>query len=136
MHPNWSLVLLWFMFFLGMFIYVLKRAYFLVTGPNPVANSYRQFFERSWIPLLVRAAADSAAFWLLFHPEFLNWIVSKFGIGWQISAPLPKSPGVAFIAGLAVDTLMDLVILKIPILKDWLPQMPGPQQAPPDPDHH
>lgn len=116
---------LWLFFILGMSVYMLKRAYYLVKGPNPVANTYRQFIEVCWIPLLVRAVVDSCVFWFMFYPDILNPVISKLGLVWQLHSPMSDMPWpVALLAGLAMDSVVDFAVTKIPYVKDWLPQMP------------
>lgn len=128
---HWHLVWVWFWFLFGMIIYMLKRAYYLVTGPNPVANNYRDFFARCWIPLLVRSVIDSAIFWLLFYPDLFNPIVAKVGFSFQLHSPIPEFGVVGLLAGLSMDSVVDFAVTKIPLLKDWLPQMPPPLKAAP-----
>jgi hypothetical protein len=125
---SWHLIWLWFWFLIGSALYMLKRAYFLVTGPNPIANSYRQFIERCWIPLLVRLVIDSGFFWACFTPElataglnYLGW--AKFG--WVVSVVTQFAVASLFF-GFDIDSIVDFGINKIPWLKGWLPQMPGP----------
>jgi len=105
-------------------VYMLKRAYYLVTGPNPVARTYGEFIEKCWIPLLVRFAVDSGVYWLSFYPELFNPLVSRFGF--ELHSPVPQYAVVAFFIGLGVDSLVDFAVTKIPGVKDWLPQMPPP----------
>jgi hypothetical protein len=119
-----DLIWLWFFFGLGSAVYVLKRAYYLVTGPNPVANNYTEFFKRCWIPLLVRQALDSGLYWLTFYPDMFNWVVNK--VGYQIHSPIPHYAVVAFFFGMGIDSMVDFLVSKIPWVKDWLPQMPPP----------
>lgn len=117
---------LWMWFLMGMFIYMLKRAYYLVTGPNPVANTYGEFVERCWIPLLTRAFGDSMIYWLTFYPDVFNGLLSALHIDFQLHSPLPQYGVVAALMGLSVDSIVDFVVTKIPYIKDWLPQMPPP----------
>lgn len=124
------LVWLWLWFFVGMASYWLKRAYYLVTGPNPVANTYRQFIERCWIPLLVRAFLESLIFWVLFTPGLADKALAYLGwtsYGWAVSLITQVAP-VAAIFGHALDSVVDIAISKVPFVKDVLPQMPGPLQ--------
>lgn len=123
---HWHLVWLWFWFLVGMSVYMLKRAYYLVTGPNPVATNYTQFINRCWIPLLVRAVLDSGIYWLSFYPDILNSILSYFGVSFQLHSAIPEFGVVALFAGLFVDSTVDFAVTKIPYVKDWLPQMPPP----------
>lgn len=123
---HWHLVWVWFWFLFGMFIYMLKRAYYLVTGPNPVATNYPEFIQRCWIPLLVRAVVDSSIYWLTFYPDVFNDLLNRVGISWQMHSPLPEMGVVALIAGMSVDSIVDFAVSKVPYVKDWLPQMPAP----------
>lgn len=128
-HEIW----LWLWFSIGMGIYMLKRAYFLVTGPNPVANSYTQFVERCWIPLLVRTSVDAGIYWFCFTPQILDQGLTS--IGWSkaayVVAVVTQFAVCAFFFGLAVDSTVDLAVTKVPIVKDWLPQMPPPLKSQP-----
>lgn len=119
-------VWLWWWFLFGMAVYMLKRAYYLVTGPNPVASNYTQFAERCWIPLLVRAVVDSGIYWLTFYPDLANPVIKYFGFSFELHSPLPHYGVVSLFFGLGVDSLVDFAVTKIPYVKDWLPQMPPP----------
>ena len=122
-HELW----LWLCFLFGMGIYMLKRAYYLVKGPNPVANTYKQFIEVCWIPLLVRGVVDSGLFWASFYPDILNPVAGWFGLTWKLHSPMSELPAVvALFVGLAMDSIVDFAVTKIPYVKDWLPQMPPP----------
>lgn len=123
---HWHFVWLWFWFLVGMGIYMLKRAYYLVTGPNPVANTYGQFIERCWIPLLVRAVVDSGLYWLAFYPDLFNGALKYLGIDFQLHSAIPEFGVVSLFAGLFVDSLVDFAVTRLPYVKDWLPQMPAP----------
>ena len=127
-HELW----LWLWFFIGMATYWLKRAYYLVTGPNPVAGTYLQFIQRCWIPLLVRAFLDSLIFWLLFTPGVIDKSLTYLGWtnwGWVVTMIIQFAP-VAAVFGHTVDSIMDLLISKVPFINTVLPQMPGPLPAP------
>ena len=106
----WGLfhIWLWFWFTVGMAVYMLKRAYYLVTGPNPVANSYKQFVQRCWIPLL------------------FNYVLKLTPWSVQIHSPIPQYAVVALFFGMGIDSIVDFAVTKIPWLNGWLPQMPGP----------
>ena len=125
---SWNLVWLWLWFLIGMGLYMLKRAYYLVTGPNPIANSYPQFIERCWIPLAIRSIIDSVIYWVCFNPNiavkglaYIGW--SNFS--WVVSVVTQFAP-MAFFFGLGIDSFVDFGVSKISWLKGWLPQMPGP----------
>jgi hypothetical protein len=125
---------LWFFFSLGMAVYMLKRSYYLVTGPNPVANSYTQFIQRCWIPLIVRAAVDAGFYWITFYPDLFNYVLKLTPWDVQFHSPIPQYAVVAFFFGMGIDSIVDFAVTKIPWLNGWLPQMPGalPTKAPTD----
>jgi hypothetical protein len=130
---SWHLAWLWLWFIIGMLLYMLKRAYYLVTGPNPVASTYKQFVQRCWIPLLVRGIIDSVFFWICFNPEltakglnYLGWTTFAWVAG-TITQFAPSS----FLFGHTIDSFVDTAVSKVPGFKDWLPQMPGPLPATP-----
>ncbi len=127
---NWDLLWLWMWFGVGAFVYVLKRAYFLVTGPNPVARTYTEFWLKCWIPLLVRAVVDSGIYWLSFYPDMFNWVLKSSGINFQLHSALPRYGVVALFFGLGIDSIVDFAVTKIPYVRDWLPQMPPPLKPP------
>jgi len=126
-HQIW----LWLWFSIGMALYMLKRAYYLVTGPNPVASTYVDFFRVAWIPLLVRTAVDAGIYWMTFYPDLLNGAIKLTGWDYQLHSPMPQYAVVALFFGLGVDSAVDFLVTKIPYLKDFLPQMPPPMPTPP-----
>ena len=125
---SWHLVWLWLWFEIGVILYIAKRAYYLVTGPNPVASTYRQFMQRCWLPLLIRTIIDSVIFWVCFNHALASDALQY--LGWQrfswVVGLLTQFAPVAFFFGHTVDSLMDLAVSKLPWLKNFLPQMPGP----------
>jgi hypothetical protein len=125
---KYHLIWLWFWFGAGMFIYWLKRAYYMVSGPNPTANSYPQFVQRCWAPLLVRLVTDSVIFWLCFTPQLLTQGLNY--LGWSsfsgVVGLVTQFAPVAFLMGNFVDSAVDVIVNKVPFLAGWLPQIPGP----------
>lgn len=121
----------WFMF--GMAVYMLKRAYYLVTGPNPVATSYSEFFQKCWIPMFVRAVVDSGVYWLTFYPDLLTPILKYFGWNITVQYSLLQIGPAALFFGMGVDSLVDFAVSKLPVIRDILPQMPPPLPHPPAP---
>lgn len=128
------LLWLWLWFAVGTLLYILKRAYYLVTGPNPVATTYGQFFEKCWIPLLIRTGVDSGIFWACFTPQLLAQGLAS--LGWSsfsgVVALVTQFAVCAFFFGMGVDMITDMALSKLPVLKDFLPQMPPPLQPPND----
>lgn len=123
-HEAW----LWLWFTLGCLTYWMKRAYYLVTGPNPVASTYGQFIQRCWIPIAVRWFIDSLFFWLAFTPGIADKALTALGwesYAWVVQMITQFAP-VAAMFGHSVDSVVDFAVTKIPFLKDVLPQMPGP----------
>lgn len=122
-HELW----LWLWFLMGMLIYWLKRAYYGINPPNPVATSYGNYIQRSWAPLLVRMFIDSLGFWLLFTPGVADKALS--GMGWTnyawVVMMITQFAPVAALFGFVVDSVVDFAVTKIPYVKDILPQMPG-----------
>lgn len=125
---NLHLVWLWIWFFVGAATYWLKRAYYLVTGPNPVANTYGEFIRRCWIPILVRAFIDAMTYWMLFFPGPVEHVITYLGwqsYDWAVHLVTQFAPFSA-IFGHAIDSVVDFGVSKVPFVKDWLPQMPPP----------
>jgi hypothetical protein len=123
-HELW----LWLWFTIGMATFWLKRAYFGINPPNPIATSYTHWLQRSWAPLLVRAFIDGTAFWLLFTPGVTDKALAYFGwenYSWGVSMITQFAP-VAAMFGYVVDSVVDFSVTKIPFVKDIVPQMPGP----------
>src|ERR1700684_2362663 len=122
---NWHLVFLWTWFFVGMFAYMTKRGYYLITGPNPVANNFDQFVQRCWAPLLVRLILDSGVYWATFTPQVLVGGLNL--LGWsRFAAAVGSVTQFGFFAlffGFGVDSILDFAMTKVPWIKDVLPQM-------------
>lgn len=125
---DWHLAWLWLWFGVGMSAYMLKRGYYLITGSNPVANSWGQFFQRCWPPLLVRLILDSGVYWATFTPTVLVGMLRA--MGWSAFANSVESVThfgfFALFFGFGVDSVLDIAVSKIPWIKDFLPQMPPP----------
>lgn len=123
---------LWIWFGVGAMAYVVKRAFYLITGPNPVANSIGQFIKVAGVPIGFRLLVDSGIFWLIFTPQAAVALLKYFG--WDVSASVladvTNYAVFALFFGLGVDPLVDWAIPtlvgKLPGFKDWWPQMPGP----------
>ena len=115
-------------FALGITAYWYKRAYYGINPPQPVATGYIDWLKRSSAPLIVRALVDIMLFWLFFIPGYVDKLLGY--LGWSeyewVIVPVIHVPPLAFFLGLSIDSLVDVGISKIPILRDWLPQMPGP----------
>lgn len=128
---NKHLIWLWAWYTVGSLMFWLKRAYFMVSPPNPVANNYRHFIERAWAPLLVRFFFDSMVFWALFTPGFADNALAYMGWSKASAAVSMVTKFAVFSAvfGFTVDSIMDVALSKTPIVKDILPQMPGPLAA-------
>jgi hypothetical protein len=128
-HTAW----LWFWFYLGMITYWLKRSYYSINPPNPVATGYVNYVQRAWVPLLVRAFLESLIFWIMFTPGIADKVLAYFGwtsYGWAVSMITQVAP-IAAVFGHTLDSVVDMAVSKIPFVNTILPQMPGalPQQA-------
>jgi hypothetical protein len=124
------LLWMWVWFAVGVVLYWAKRAYYSITGPNPLATGYLQFFQRAFVPLMVRAAIDSMIFWMCFTPQLLSGGLTYIGwanFGWVVSIVTKFAP-CAFFFGHTVDSIVDLAISKVPFFSGFLPQMPAPLQ--------
>jgi hypothetical protein len=123
-HELW----MWLWYFIGVLMYWLKRAYYGINPPNPVATGYVHYIERAWVPLLIRLFADSLLFWVLFTPalaakglEAIGWTNWAWGV-----AMITQFAPVSAMFGFFSDSVTDIAISKVPGIKDVLPQMPGP----------
>lgn len=129
---SWHLTWLWFWFLTGSAVYMVKRAYYLIEGENPVANNLDEFIKVAWVPLGFRFIVDSAVFWTFFSPLIIQAALAYFGwekAAWVVSV-VTQFAVCAFWFGLGVDPIVDwgigTVVVKVPFLKDWWPQMPPP----------
>ena len=134
---NWHLLWLWLWFLIGISLFMLKRAYWGVYGPNPIGTSYANFFVRAWVPLLVRAFWDSLIFWVAFSPQLLanglallGWS-SMSGVLGVITQFAPCAAGFGYLSDSVMDAITAIATKKIPALNGLLPPMPSPlpQQA-------
>lgn len=127
-HHLW----LWLWFLIGAHAYIAKRAFYMIKGPNPAASTIKQYIHIAGVPIGFRLLVDSGIYWACFSPEVLQAAFKYFG--WETAAAVvavvTRFAVCALFFGLAVDPLMDWAIPtlvgKIPFLKDWWPQMPGP----------
>ncbi len=121
--------LLWALCVTGQLIYILKRAYFAVQGPDDTINSYRKFFSHFWPVLIFRGSLGLLLFsYVAFHPDVLWSLISNlsvFGIivsdKWHFLLTIPMVPPTAFGFGLAIDFLLDWASVKIPWIKERIP---------------
>lgn len=123
-HEFW----LWTWFLIGMGTYWLKRAYYGINPPSPVATGFGNYIQRSWAPLFIRSLLDSLAFWLLFTPGVTDKALDAMGWtndAWVVMMITQFAPCAALF-GFVVDSIVDFAVTKIPFVKDVLPQMPGP----------
>jgi len=128
MHANWHEGWLWLWFFVGCFFYWLKRAYYGINPPNPVATSYAHYVQRAGVPLSIRFFLDSLIFWMMFTPGLADKGLAYLGWQralWAVTMATQLGPFAATF-GFCVDGVVDIAISKIPVVKDILPQMPGP----------
>jgi hypothetical protein len=117
---NKANLLLWLFFVLGQLLYILKRAYFSVQGPDHDVNSYAEFVRKYWASLLFRAASGAALFWVFaFYPDLFTKLVGYVGL--NINLTLPTVPPVAFFLGLTSDVALDLISSKVPWLQGQIP---------------
>jgi hypothetical protein len=129
---NSHITSLWFWYILGSSLYMLKRGWYLVKGPNPVANNFIQFIQVAGVALLFRFGVESAIYWACFTPQLLASGLSY--LGWDkfstTVAVITQFGPCAFGFGLCADVLCDwgigTVVSKLPLFKDWWPQMPPP----------
>ena len=124
---NAHLLWMWIWFIIGMVSYMLKRAYYGINPPNPVATGYVNYVQRAWVPLLIRGLLESMVFWLAFTPGLADRALTALGwtsYDWLIQIVTTEAPAAA-ILGHAMDSVADMAISKIPYL-NLLPQMPGP----------
>ncbi len=131
LQPNWHEVWLWLWYFIGAAMYWLKRAYYGINPPNPVATDYVHYVKRAGVPLVERFFLDSLVFWALFTPGFADKALAT--LGWQTMAwavtMVTQFAVFAAVFGHTCDSIMDVAISKLPLIKDVLTQMPGPMSA-------
>lgn len=123
MHLAW----VWVWYLIGMVSYMLKRAYYGINPPNPVATGYVNYIQRAWVPLLIRGLLESMFFWLMFTPGLADKGLAALGwtsYGWMVQIATTVAPAAALL-GHAGDSIADMAVSKIPYL-NLLPQMPGP----------
>jgi hypothetical protein len=133
---GWHLIWEWAWFFAGMIMFMLKRSYWGVFGPNPIGSSYGNYFKRCWVPLLVRAFWDSLIFWICFTPQllvafltFLGWS-SIAGIAGDVTKFAPIAAGFGYLVDSVLDTVAAVAAKHVIFLSGVLPPMPPPLPQP------
>lgn len=126
-----GLVWLWFWFIGGESLNVLKRAYFKVSGADPAITTYKAYIVKYWPALVFRGVFGAGLYWLTFYPDAFSKIASI--VHWNASIPsLPQIAPVALFTGIGIDSILDFIASKIPLLQGQIPPLNGkPQQAPP-----
>jgi hypothetical protein len=133
---DWHLLWEWLWFVLGMSIFMLKRSYWGVFGPSPIGSSYGNYFQRCWVPLLVRSFWDSLIFWICFTPQlltaglsFLGWN-SMAGVVAVITKYAPCAAAFGYLVDSVLDTIVAIAAKHVPFLSGVLPPMPSPLPQP------
>jgi hypothetical protein len=123
MRAHLPLILLWVLFLIGQLLYMLKRAYFAVNAKSNPIQSYRSFFGRYGILLLIRGAVGAVIFWgFASYPSVFTKLASLVGFSWNLDIPL--IPPLAFFAGLGIDIFLDIVTEKSTIAQKLVPKGP------------
>ena len=104
----------------------------MVKGPRPVAINYKDFLARAWGPLLARFGVENAFFQMLLNPQLAPMLLHS--IGWESFAStieiIVQFGPVTYMMGVCGDVITDFGVVKLPIVKDYWPQMPPPLPQP------
>lgn len=121
MKTHLPVILYWAFFIIGQCLYVLLKAWRVVTSPkSPTIPTYSAYFGRYWIPLVARVFAASCLF-----------ILVQAGSGSFTSSFAPdlfsnvKSCGLSGLCGLGTDALLEKFTDKVPFFKNFLPDANG-----------
>ena len=123
-HFEWDLAL-WFCFFLGQCLFVLKRSAMAVRSKiNPI-KSRRQYLYQNWDILTIRFAIESATIFYPWRHGDLPGIFQHFG--WTLWFKIPDGAIAASGLGYLADSGLDWIstFSKAPQwLKENIPQLP------------
>jgi hypothetical protein len=135
---KWDAIFL-FVFFLGQFLTMLRRAYLAKRSKLNGIESIRQFFAINWIPLLYRSVVE----WLIFFYAYrfwqassIQWAISKFGLNIPFQVPEHRGLWGCLGTGIISSSLLDLLAMQdkifgIPIpkfIKEQILTLPEVQQ--------
>jgi hypothetical protein len=135
----WDLIFL-FVFSLGQFLFILKRADLARRSPLNGVKSIGQYFKLNWVVLIFRAAVEWG---LILWPyrswsaTTIQWALQKMSIPIPFQIPARRGLTGAFFAGMVASSLLDWLMMQnwtknIPIvnflLRENIPQLPEVQQ--------
>ncbi|HKW76188.1 MAG TPA: hypothetical protein VJN64_11740 [Terriglobales bacterium] len=114
---------IWACFVAGLVLHSLKLSYDAVrTGQ---AKSYREYFGKFTIPLLIRSAFGGVLFYL-WSGRDTALIQKLLAItGADFNAQLPVTAGTSLLAGFFADSALDFISSKVPWLKNQIPTVAG-----------
>jgi hypothetical protein len=132
----WDLIY-WFVFSLGVLLFLIKRADLAKRSPLNGVKSKREYFSLNWVVLLYRFTFESVLLWGYRYPDLDP--LKGLGIPGADKIHFPRmtqSLVLAFFGGLAASSLLDYIlgrdkIFGIPIpsvVKEFIPQLPQVQE--------
>jgi hypothetical protein len=122
-HLMWDLIA-YGCYLLGQFLFLLKRAHSALANKSTAVTSIGSYFKYSWAPIVIRVLLEAPLFYVLRHyPAALTYLVGMWGLTIPASVSLPNNPITSFLAGYAVDSLVDWASVspKVPaVIRGWL----------------
>lgn len=138
-HHSLMNVLDYAAFYVGMFLFMLRRADLAMHAVSNALKSRKQYFALNWVTLVIRSVMQTPIVYVWHHYTIAD-LVGWFGSSWKPSATIPDIPGVALLLGYFSYTGLDWLIAKrAPSwVREQIPMLPngaGPHPLPaPDAD--
>ncbi len=119
---NHAVLDLWLLFAIGALLHILWLAHNSVLAKH--SASLRDFFVRSWVPLLVRTALEAWLFWGWWqHGDLATQALAHYGVSLNLTIPLNGFTAFGF--GYLGDFALTLISSKVPWLKGQIPDAPN-----------
>jgi len=110
-------VTLYLAFFAGQCLFILKRMSYAIRSTEDPASTRRDYLQRNWDVLLIRAALDWAVFIVWQHGDLSGFLAAH--LNFYVPPLISSSPATAAALGYCSDSGMDW-FLTMKLMPDWL----------------
>lgn len=114
---------MWALYFVGQLLHMFKRIDMTKSSKLNGIKTYGDYLKANWISLATRLFLSTMLLgWWSTHADFLNTLFSRFGV--TVGFEIPFTLWTVGIYGLAIDSILDWMVGKIPFLQKEVPPNP------------